>query len=78
MPSKQYATFALPKTLVARVDDFVAANTWGYRSRAEVLAAAVREFLERRPATQELSQNASASSPKPHSESKAAGPRRSK
>ena len=52
MPSKKYTTLALPNALVSRMDEFVVSNTWGFRSRGEVLAAAVRDFLERHPAAE--------------------------
>ena len=45
MPTKGYTTLALPGELVERIDEFVASNRWGYRSRGEVAAVAVREFL---------------------------------
>lgn len=48
MPSRRYRTFALHADLVAWIDRFLADDDLGYRSRAEVIAAAVREFIERR------------------------------
>ena len=45
--AKGYVTISLPAELVDRIDGFLAKNNWGYRSRAEMVAAAVREFLQR-------------------------------
>lgn len=35
----------LPDELVERVDRFIEDNDWGYRSRAEIAASAIRAFL---------------------------------
>lgn len=42
-----YGTIRLPEQLIARVERFVESNDWGYRTKAEVVAAALREFLQR-------------------------------
>jgi metal-responsive CopG/Arc/MetJ family transcriptional regulator len=47
VPSRAYTTLAIPDTLIGRVDAFIKKNSWGYRSRGEVTAAALREFLLR-------------------------------
>lgn len=47
MAVKGYVTLSMPAELIDRVDTFLGKNTWGYRSRAEVVAAAVRDFLQR-------------------------------
>jgi Arc/MetJ-type ribon-helix-helix transcriptional regulator len=43
-----YRTVKLPADLAESVDAYVEENELGYRNRAEVVHAAVREFLERR------------------------------
>lgn len=43
----EYVPVKLPGELVQRVDLFLGANTWGFRTRAEVVAGAVRDFLQR-------------------------------
>lgn len=43
-----YNTFRLPGELIKRIDEYLADNEWGYRSRAELVSAAIREFLEKR------------------------------
>ena len=47
MAGRDYTTLALPTMLIQRVDGFVKSNTWGYRNRGEVAAAAIREFLQK-------------------------------
>jgi hypothetical protein len=42
---------SIPQELADKIDKFVKANEWGYRSRADVVAAAVREFLQRHSAS---------------------------
>lgn len=51
MAVKGYVTISLPADLIEHVDAFLAKNTWGYRSRAELVAAAIREFLARADAS---------------------------
>jgi metal-responsive CopG/Arc/MetJ family transcriptional regulator len=48
--AKGYVTISLPAELVDRIDAFLTKNTWGYRSRAEMVAASVRDFLQAREA----------------------------
>jgi metal-responsive CopG/Arc/MetJ family transcriptional regulator len=43
----KYVTVQLPEELIERVDAFLQDSNWGYRSRAEVVAHATREFLLR-------------------------------
>jgi metal-responsive CopG/Arc/MetJ family transcriptional regulator len=43
---RDYPTVSLKKQLVAQIDAFLVANPWGYSNRAEVVTAAVRQFLE--------------------------------
>jgi metal-responsive CopG/Arc/MetJ family transcriptional regulator len=47
VPSRAYTTLAIPDALITRVDAFIERNSWGYRNRGEVTAAALREFLQR-------------------------------
>lgn len=47
MAVKGYVTLSLPTDLIDRVDAFLEKNTWGFRSRAEMVTAAIREFLQR-------------------------------
>jgi hypothetical protein len=53
MNARKYTTFALPNDLVQRLDYFLDSNTWGFRSRGEVMAIALRDFLLRAGATEE-------------------------
>lgn len=41
-----WASLSLRDEVVARLDAFIERNAWGYRNRAEVVTAAVRQFLE--------------------------------
>lgn len=49
MPHEGFVSLTLKQGLVRKVDDFVARNDLGFTNRAEVAAAAIREFLERHP-----------------------------
>jgi metal-responsive CopG/Arc/MetJ family transcriptional regulator len=44
---RNYTTLALPDSIIHRIDEFIADNSWGFRNRGEVAAAAIREFLQR-------------------------------
>ncbi len=43
--AKGWTTVALKDALVAQLDRFLQENEWGFSNRAEVVTAAVREFL---------------------------------
>ena len=45
MPRAQYATVKIPAELARTLDS--AAETWGYRSRAEIVDDAIRMFIFR-------------------------------
>lgn len=45
--SKGFLGVSIPEELAKRVDSFVRHNDWAYRSRSEVVVAALREFLLR-------------------------------
>lgn len=47
MADRNYTTIAVPDALAARLDAFVKNNSWGFRNRGEIAAAALREFLQR-------------------------------
>lgn len=40
-----FTSVSLPDELVAQIDKFIKSNKWGYRSRPDVITAAVRAFL---------------------------------
>jgi metal-responsive CopG/Arc/MetJ family transcriptional regulator len=44
---KGYSTLHVPNELLAEIDRYIQANRWGYKSRPEVVKAAVRDFLDR-------------------------------
>jgi len=44
---KGWTSVSLKDDLVALIDRFLADNQWAYSNRAEVLATAAREFLQR-------------------------------
>lgn len=46
-PRRDYVGIKLPPELADRVDAFLLDNPWGYRTRGELVATAVREFLQR-------------------------------
>lgn len=48
LPGRKYTTFSLPNDLVIRLDSFLEVNSWGYRTRGEVMAEALRDFLRQR------------------------------
>jgi len=45
--SKGFRTASIPEELADIIDVFLEENRWGYRSRAEVIVQATREFLQR-------------------------------
>ena len=49
---RDLVTVRIPPELADRIDDYLKANIWGYRSRAEIVAVALRAWL------QEVSQTA--------------------
>lgn len=46
LPAPGSSNITVPNEIVDRIDDFLATNRWGYRSRPEVVVAAVRKFLQ--------------------------------
>jgi metal-responsive CopG/Arc/MetJ family transcriptional regulator len=44
---RPYTTVHLPPDLGQELDRYLQANRWGYRSRGEVVAEAVRTFLRK-------------------------------
>lgn len=44
--ARGWTTVSLKNDLIAAIDDFVATNDAGFSNRAEVIATAVRQFLE--------------------------------
>lgn len=46
MPAPGSSNITVPNEIVDRIDEFIRANRWGYRSRPEVVVAAVRAFLQ--------------------------------
>lgn len=45
--NRDYVHISLARELAKRVDHFLDESTWGFKSRAEVVHVAVREFLQR-------------------------------
>ncbi|HWG92554.1 MAG TPA: hypothetical protein VNZ52_17035 [Candidatus Thermoplasmatota archaeon] len=42
-----YTSISLPDALLDQVEEYLRDNRWGYRSKAEVISTAIREFLQR-------------------------------
>lgn len=47
MPAQGFASIALKNEVMERIDEFLQKNRMGFTSRAEVVTAAVRDFLQR-------------------------------
>lgn len=47
MVRKKYVSISIPQELAHRVDEILAEGDWGYRSRAEIINEALREYLMR-------------------------------
>lgn len=50
---KGWVSLSLRDEVVLRLDAYIESNVWGYRNRAEVVTAALRQFLEGPPLSRE-------------------------
>jgi metal-responsive CopG/Arc/MetJ family transcriptional regulator len=51
MAQKRYVSISIPEDLANRVDEILKEGDWGFRTRAEIVNEALREFVLRLKST---------------------------
>ncbi len=52
MVRKRYVSISIPEELANRIDEILEGGNWGFRTRAEIVNEALREFILRLKSTQ--------------------------